>query len=265
MLSPESEKHDIHPANLFHQKLYSVDSETSDSITWESHIESLVEDIRDLSDLRSVASVMFSITYTLRERGRQHHSESLDINELIDSKIIPLWERELSKKDNWVQIADDIFEFASTVGGQKAKYWIGLGAQMLRSKLPGYPDIPSLFPDEGIENGIDAARKGRRGWYQAVARLYKFCDIGNDAAKILELCHAHDWPEEALAWQSIKTYFDELLINIDLHGVDPLLIEGMQKYVTKAGIPSQLRLSIRAHTNKWKRKQRIANDKRTEG
>lgn len=220
-----------HPANWLHQELFSIPDEPT-SEEWWSGFNTVLQEVRSLSsDHRSVASVCFSMAIVLIDRTNTHPNDGEILNVVFQNQLIPLWEREMDKNDNWMHIAGDVWEFGSIVGNEKGRDKVRWGAKKIGESLPTHSQIQLQYPDEMIANGIEAVMVGKRNWYHHMADLYKFCDLGNDVNKILHLCEQNSWTQEAQAWNEVRDYFYNLLLNIDLTLVDPRLIENIYEYV----------------------------------
>lgn len=250
-----------HPANWLHEELFSLPDETPIIDDWWNGFNEVLRDVRDLSDNRSVASVCFSMAVVLLARSDANPNDAATVDAILHDELIPLWEREIEKKDNWMHIADNVWEFSSIVGGDIGQKKVIWGADMLQKLLPRYDQIPSMYPDEMIANGIEAVMLGKSGWYGHMANLYKFCDIGNDVSKILLLCEQNSWHQEAQAWNYIRNYFYNLLLNIDLSLVDPRLVETMYDYLSKNEVDKSIFTEITKHVSAWKYARSHVNGK----
>ena len=239
-----------HPANKFHEQLYNLD-ETNTGLWWVG-FNKLLKNISTLRDKRSVASAMFSITVSLFERKELYGDEQQIIENTINSEIIPLWERELRKNDNWFHIPGNVWEFASLIGGDKGRDWLNQGASNFAKSLPKYHELSKLFPDNGINNRIQAVLRGKTGWHHRMANLYKFCDLPNDVEKILTLCNQNGWNGEMIHWTRFEDYFNNLLTSVDLSSLDHRLVEGVFEHIKQANIPRHLLKNIENKVQAWK-------------
>lgn len=243
-----------HPANWLHEELFSVpDQPTSEE--WWSTFNKVLQEVDSLAnDRRSMSSVCCSLAVVLLSRVESHQSDHDALTDIFHNQLIPLWEREIDKGDNWMHVPGHVCEFASIVGGNIGRDKLRWGLARYQESLPTYAQVQLEYPDEMLANGIEAVMVGRKNWYSHMANLYKFCDLGNDVNKILQLCRQNSWHSEEQGWRLTKDYFYNLLLNVDLPAVEPRLIENIYEYIQneRNNMHPEIFENVTRHYAAWK-------------
>lgn len=170
------------------------------------------------------------IAVLLIDRAESHPDEREYLNKVFQDRLIPLWRSGIKNSKNRMNIPNDVWLFATIVDTENGQNMVRWGAEKLSESLPKYAQIKSYFPNVMITNGNDGVLTGmsRNGHHMAD---YIFRDVCEGINKILALCKENIWTQEAKAWCSVRDYFYNLLLNIDLTSVDPRLIEYIYEYV----------------------------------
>lgn len=241
-----------HPANWMHSELFALPDEESANQAWWLGLDSLMQEMLALDDERSVASVCFTISLSLNDRLLKYPAEQDKVIKTIEEKLIPLWEREIDKNDDWMSIPSSVFEFSKQVGGENAKQRLALAGNLFMNALPKYSELQDMYPDESINSGIEAVMRGKRDYYHEMLNLYRFCELIKDVRDILLLCSERGWNDVGEVWKPAKTYFENLLLNIDITLTNPRLVETLYENLMLEKPDEKLTKEIDKHYIAWK-------------
>lgn len=220
-----------HPVILLHEKLASVSDKLTPKV-WMNKFNDVLQDVNKLAtDPRSVSIVCCSLAVVLLSRVDSHQRDRDTLTDIFHNQLIPLWEREINKSDNWMDVPGYVCDFASIVGGDIGRDVLRRGLERYKQSLPTYAQVQLDYSNKMTTNGIEAAKLGQTHWYSDMTKLNQFCDLGNYVNKILQICRQYSWTEEETAWTVTKDYFYNLLLNIDLTAVEPRLIENIYEYI----------------------------------
>jgi hypothetical protein len=251
---------DEHPANVLNRQLFSLDNRPKGQ-TWWKKFTALLDQVEQLTDPRSVASFMYIAALTLAERKEVAPKETELIDKVREQKVIPLWEKEVVKNDNWTGIARRVEEFISLVPDEPGKRMAAWGANTLTSVWPNEKKLAQLFPDDNVNSLLDAVTRGEKRWLFRMDEMYRFCDTGQIAENISKLCEMRGWTKESEAWMEIGNHFNKLLVKADLPALNPKLVEMIYEKVMTANLEPDTAQIIKKRVTMW----RLVRNKRYKG
>jgi hypothetical protein len=239
-MSPETEGIRNKKVNELLTKTFDIKDNLPREEWWNS-TTNVLDGIAKLQDYDTpTPSILYYLSYSFSIRKINFPKEASLLQETTEQVIIPLWERELEREDNYLSLTGSTLEFYSFVDNDRSRKHIKSAIQKLQESLPPYSQIASIFPDVNDPS------------YSTLTNLFRFCDLGKEFGLMISICEENHWTEETTGWQEIKKYFDRVLLEIDLVETHPALINHLEKYIFDSKTDSKLQEQIKERLRPWK-------------